>query len=46
MCLIIRTVEKQDSNDLTDLMYQYIADFYKRPKPPIEKSHNKIETLL
>jgi GNAT superfamily N-acetyltransferase len=27
-------------------MYQYIVDFYKRPKPSIEKVHNLIQTLL
>ncbi|MBM7655460.1 GNAT family N-acetyltransferase [Neobacillus cucumis] len=42
----IRSVEHYDLNQLTDLMYQYIVDFYKRPKPPIEKIHNLIETLL
>ncbi|MCR2823612.1 GNAT family N-acetyltransferase [Lederbergia panacisoli] len=44
--MIIRTVEHYDLNNLTDLMYQYIVDFYKRPKPPIEKIHNLIETLI
>ena len=42
----IRSVDHHDLNQLTDLMYQYIVDFYKRPKPPIEKIHNLIETLL
>ncbi|WP_226670656.1 GNAT family N-acetyltransferase [Metabacillus litoralis] len=46
MSLIIRSVEKDDMNQLTDLMYQYIVDFYKRPKPPIENIHNLIDTLL
>ncbi|MFC4323070.1 GNAT family N-acetyltransferase [Litchfieldia salsa] len=46
MPLIIRTAEKDDLNQLTDLMYQYIVDFYKRPKPPIENIHRLIETLL
>jgi GNAT superfamily N-acetyltransferase len=46
MSLVIRTVEKNDLNELTDLMYQYIVDFYKRPKPPIDKVHNLIKTLI
>jgi GNAT superfamily N-acetyltransferase len=46
MSLIVRTAEPKDINQLTELMYQYIVDFYKRPKPPIEKVHNLIETLL
>lgn len=46
MSVIIRTSDTKDLNQLTDLMYQYIVDFYERPKPPIEKVHNLIETLL
>ncbi|MFC4559763.1 GNAT family N-acetyltransferase [Virgibacillus kekensis] len=46
MSLIVRTVESKDKNQLTELMYQYIVDFYKRPKPSIEKVHNLIEMLL
>ncbi|MFV2050710.1 GNAT family N-acetyltransferase [Metabacillus litoralis] len=46
MSLIIRCVEKDDMNQLTDLMYQYIVDFYNRPKPPIKNIHNLIDTLL
>lgn len=46
MSIVIRTVEPRDLNHLTELMYQYIVDFYKRPKPSIEKVHNLIETLL
>ena len=46
MSIIIRTSETKDLNQLTDLMYQYIVDFYERPKPPIEKVHYLIETLL
>ncbi len=46
MSLIIRCVEEDDMNQLTDLMYQYIVDFYKRPKPPIKNIHNLIDTLL
>lgn len=46
MSLIIRPVEPKDKNRLAELMYQYIVDFYKRPKPPIEKIHSLIEMLL
>lgn len=46
MSLIVRTIETKDKNQLTELMYQYIVDFYKRPNPSIEKVHNLIETLL
>jgi hypothetical protein len=27
-------------------MYEYIIDFYQRPKPLVEKVHNLIDTLL
>ncbi|MEF3354100.1 GNAT family N-acetyltransferase [Paenibacillus sp. GYB006] len=46
MSRIIRAVEPEDIDQLTELIYQYIVDFYKRPKPSIEKVHNLIETLL
>ncbi len=46
MSLLIRTVENKDLNDLSELMYQYIVDFYKRPKPSIDKVHDLIKTLL
>ena len=45
MTIVIRTVKPNDKNQLSELMYQYIVDFYKRPKPPIEKIHHLIETL-
>ncbi|AEB22593.1 MULTISPECIES: GNAT family N-acetyltransferase [Bacillus] len=44
--MIIRSAEPYDINQLTDLMYLYIVDFYKRPKPPIEHIHNLIEMLF
>lgn len=46
MSLLIRTVENKDLNDLSELMYQYIVDFYKRPKPSIDKVHDLIKTLV
>jgi GNAT superfamily N-acetyltransferase len=44
--VIVRAVEPKDINQLTELMYQYIVVFYKRPKPSIEKVHKLIGTLL
>ncbi|AKF29429.1 GNAT family N-acetyltransferase [Bacillus velezensis] len=44
--MIIRSAEHYDVKQLTDLMYLYIVDFYKRPKPPIEKIHHLIEMLF
>ncbi|MEM1492964.1 GNAT family N-acetyltransferase [Bacillus velezensis] len=44
--MIIRSAEPYDVKQLTDLMYLYIVDFYKRPKPPIEKIHHLIEMLF
>lgn len=42
----IRKAEAKDINQLTDLMYEYIVDFYQRPKPPVEKIHQIFYTLL
>ncbi|MCC8304825.1 N-acetyltransferase family protein [Bacillus sp. ICE1] len=44
--MIIESAEHYDVKQLTDLMYLYIVDFYKRPKPPIEKIHHLIEMLF
>lgn len=30
---VIRVAEEKDEKQLIDLMYQYIVDFYKRPRP-------------
>jgi ribosomal protein S18 acetylase RimI-like enzyme len=46
MSLIIRNAESDDFNDLTELMYEYIVGFYKKPRPATEKIHNLIQTLL
>ncbi|WP_078553884.1 GNAT family N-acetyltransferase [Bacillus alkalicellulosilyticus] len=42
----IRPVQPSDKSILTHLMYQYIVDFYQRPKPKEENVHELIETLL
>lgn len=44
--LTVRSAQQGDLNELTELMYGYIVDFYKRPKPPIEKLHSLIGMLL
>lgn len=46
MTAIIRSAEAKDRELLTELMYQYIVDFYERPKPPINKVHQLIDMLL
>lgn len=42
----VRPVIQNDQKELTSLMYEYIVDFYKRPKPPVEKVHKIIDILL
>ncbi|TMV49021.1 GNAT family N-acetyltransferase [Paenibacillus mesophilus] len=46
MTVTIRNAETKDINPLTELMYQYITDFYKRPRPSSGKIHSLISTLL
>ncbi|AET58104.1 hypothetical protein HPL003_06705 [Paenibacillus terrae HPL-003] len=46
MSLIVRNAEADDVNGLTELMYEYIVGFYKKPKPDVEKLHNLIHHLL
>ncbi|WP_438449201.1 GNAT family N-acetyltransferase [Gorillibacterium sp. sgz5001074] len=46
MSLIIRCAESDDLNSLTEIMYEYIVDFYKNPRPATEKLHQLIHTLL
>lgn len=43
---LIRPAQSNDLGALTKLMYEYIVDFYKRPKPPIEKIRSLIGMLL
>lgn len=46
MSLLIRNAEINDLNSLTELMYEYIVGFYKKPKPATEKIHQLIQSLL
>ncbi|WP_166240091.1 GNAT family N-acetyltransferase [Paenibacillus turpanensis] len=46
MSLVIRYAEIDDLNGLTELMYEYIDGFYKKPQPATEKLHQLIQTLL
>lgn len=46
MSVIVRPVEQSDKQALTSLMYEYIVDFYKRPRPSTEKVHKLIDVLL
>jgi len=46
MSFVIRDAELDDLNDLSELMYEYIVGFYKKPRPDIEKLHQLIQTLL
>jgi ribosomal protein S18 acetylase RimI-like enzyme len=46
MSLVIRNAEPDDLNSLTELMYEYIVGFYKKPRPATEKLHQLIQTLL
>ncbi|MNW23647.1 Acetyltransferase (GNAT) family protein [compost metagenome] len=46
MTTIIRDVTPQDVTSLTELMYEYIVDFYNNPAPPEVKLHSLIHLLL
>ncbi|MFD1708885.1 GNAT family N-acetyltransferase [Siminovitchia sediminis] len=46
MSVKVRTAVKEDKKELTELMYEYIVDFYQRPRPPIEKVQSLIDRLL
>jgi ribosomal protein S18 acetylase RimI-like enzyme len=46
MTIVIRNAVPADIGNLTALMTEYIVDFYKKPKPPIEKLNNLITLLL
>lgn len=43
---LIRQAKPDDMNALAEIMYEYIVDFYKRPKPRTEKVQNLIKLLL
>lgn len=44
--LAIRTANQEDIPQLLNLMYQYIVDFYKRPKPTEESLKGLMQHLL
>jgi GNAT superfamily N-acetyltransferase len=44
--IVVRTTQDSDRKVLTGLMYEYIVDFYKRPKPPLNKLKGLIQMLL
>ncbi|NOV04217.1 GNAT family N-acetyltransferase [Paenibacillus planticolens] len=46
MSLVIRSAELDDLDGLTELMYEYIVGFYKKPRPATEKVHHLIQMLL
>lgn len=46
MSVNVRPAEKKDREELTKLMYEYIVDFYQRPRPAVEKVHDLIDMLL
>lgn len=46
MSVVIRNAEQDDLIRLTDLMYEYIVGFYKKPRPATEQVHHLIQTLL
>lgn len=43
---IIRTANQEDIPQLLNLMYQYIVDFYKRPKPTEESFKGLMQHVL
>ncbi len=46
MSINVRPAEKKDRDELTKLMYEYVVDFYQRPRPEVGKMHHIIELLL
>lgn len=42
----IRTANQEDIPQLLNLMYQYIVDFYKRPKPTEESLKGLMQHVL
>jgi GNAT superfamily N-acetyltransferase len=43
--ILIRHPHADDRNDLSNLMFEYIVDFYKRPAPPAQRVHGLFEML-
>lgn len=46
MSVNVRPAQAKDKEELTPLMYEYIVDFYQRPRPAVEKVHALIDMLL
>lgn len=46
MFVNVRIAQAKDREELTPLMYEYIVDFYQRPRPAVEKVHALIDMLL
>lgn len=46
MSITVRPVEQGDKQEVISLMYEYIVDFYQRPRPSIDKVHSLFDTLL
>lgn len=46
MAVIVRPAQTKDLDELTNLMFEYIVDFYQKPKPPIKNVHNIIDVCL
>lgn len=44
--VLVRPAQHGDLNQLTNLMYEYIVDFYERPRPPVENVQSLIHMLL
>src|SRR5699024_7384167 len=44
--VVIRPTEQTDKEKVTPLMSEYIVDFYKRPRPSVEKVHRLIDILV
>ena len=40
----VRKTETKDINQLTELMHEYIVDFYQRPEPPMKSSSTFLYT--
>ncbi|BAU28445.1 ribosomal protein S18 acetylase RimI-like enzyme [Aneurinibacillus soli] len=46
MSVIVRPVEQSDKQEVITLMYEYIVDFYQRPRPSTDKVQRLFDTLL
>lgn len=46
MAYLVRRSTRADLDALTGLLYEYLVDFYQRPRPPVEQVHALIEMCL